>query len=607
MNKITKIFPNLNAKPPESFIRPLTKHATDISLLPSSRTHHTHSLRDISRSTLLSPQGRNTNLHKESSNTYDIRFYPPTHNKKHTINIKTHRIFKSSSTTRENSSNESSYPSLPTSKIIEFKRFTTQDNNHNNIKQLLLKKRNTYISHHHHHHYNNSSLSHSFSISNIIPNIKTKKPKHYLDYTRQKIDFLLNSSLDNELELKRKEFEEFKKDELITVYQSILIKKAQKSQYELLLRDILTLLDVSRKEYELKKEILNDKLKAINTNFKLTYKDVGNTSKYYKVDACDKKEEVVYKEKFIIQQETTHMLNEIKHTLQTNEIQYETVKNELEPLQQYNCELITNLKNEISALKHKYTQNINDQKYYFTKLLSKGIDSRKDGISWIVIRLYEINVDVTHEYFPDFLPKDSVDYILDVAMLEHKKRLLSSMLDALRLRHKDKSASIRNMSKEKSVRFTQLNNVFSKFSEKLAPKTISKENVDRFETIYSKYVKLIKDRIINVVEDITIQSHIDKFKAYFKHLSKGENDSKQKLKHLNFLNRLKQIQDPDLMELISLRNTVKNLDRLIAKKVRESAMRFKKKLLGIDQTINIFEYQKQQQIYKSCFGSRLVL
>jgi hypothetical protein len=288
------------------------------------------------------------------------------------------------------------------------------------------------------------------------------------------------------------------------------------------------------------------------------------------------------------------MLNEIKHTLQTNEIQYETVKNELEPLQQYNCDLITNLKNEICALKRKYTQNINDQKYYFTKLLSKGIDSRKDGIMWIVIRLYEINVDVTHEHFPDFLPKDSVDYILDIAMLEHKKRLLSSMLDALRLRHKDKSASIRSMSKEKSVRFTQLNNVFSKFSEKLAPKTISKENVERFETIYAKYVKMIKDRIINVVEDITIQSHIDKFKAYFKHLSQGENDSKHKLKHLNFLNRLKQIQDPDLMELISLRNMVKNLDRIIAKKVRESAMRFKKKLLGIDQTINIFEYQKNR-------------
>jgi hypothetical protein len=597
MNKITKIFPNLNSKPPEPFTRPLTKHTTDISLLPSSHIHHTYSLHDISRSTLLSPQGRNTNLNKESSNTYDNNHPNPSiHPKQHTINIKTHhhRIFKSSSTTRENSSNEPSYPSLPSSKIIEFKRFTTHDNR-NTITQLLLKKRNTYINHHHpinntHNVSSSNNLSHSFSIPNI--NIKTKKPKHYLDYTRQKIDFLLNSTLDNELEVKRKEFEEFKKDELITVYQSILIKKAQKSQYELLLRDILTLLDISRKEYELKKEILTDKLKAINANFKLPYKD-----------------DIVYNKdkKFIIQQETSHMLNEIKHTLQTNEQQYETVKNELEPLQHYNCELITNLKNEISLLKRKYTQNISDQKYYFTKLLSKGVDSRKDGISWIVIRLYEINVDVTHEHFPDFLPKESVDYVLDIAMLEHKKRLLSSMLDALRLRHKDKSASIRNMSKERSIRFTQLNHVFSKFSEKLAPKTISKENVERFETIYTKYVKLIKDRIINVVEDITIQSHIDKFKAYFKHLSQGENDSKQKLKHVHFLNRLKQIQDPDLMELISLRNTVKNLDRVIAKKVRESAMRFKKKLLGIDQTINIFEYQKQQEIYKSCFGSRLVL
>jgi hypothetical protein len=76
---------------------------------------------------------------------------------------------------------------------------------------------------------------------------------------------------------------------------------------------------------------------------------------------------------------------------------------------------------------------------------------------------------------------------------------------------------------------------------------------------------------------------------------------------ITLINQIKQSQDPDLLDLLKLRQSVKNLERIINKKIKETVPKYKQKLLNVNKKDNIIEYKLQQQIYNACFGSKLVL
>ena len=591
-NDIPKLIPIIK-------ISPITKQKNICDQEISTNKNLSRNVGFFLGNTTSTSQGKTTLFtNKETNRTIDSPLRQQKRGKRHSISFSTIPL-KSSLMIGTTSKAKDLLQFLPKVNIKESKQNNNKSDNNSSMQSTNLPghrgksarvHRKTYI---------------PISSRTISTNCRRRNTKFYIEYNKYNIDFLLNEPLTKDLEQKRKEFEEFKKDELITVFQSILIKKAQKGHYGELLKEILTLLDSSKIEYDLQKKILNEELQSFNNKYRAPYKELTVRKQKYEKN----KQFEPNKDKFYKKQEINKRLDNIKQNLDKNEQMYNNVKRDLELFQEHNTSLISDLKYDLSCLKEKYNQNINEQKYYYSKLLSQGIDTRKEGLSWIVIHLYELNFQVTHDCFPKFLPKESIDYILEISSLEYKKRLQSSLLETLSIRRKDKKSIFNNLTKENTIQFTQLNNIYSKFIKESAPKTISQENLNRLEEVFTKYYPSLKDKLIHVIEDKIIQSYIEDSKLYFQYyaFNKGNYDNIQEEQHIKLLNQIKQAQDPDLLDLLKLRQSVKNLERIINKKIKETVPKYKEKLLNINKKDNIIEYKLQQQIYNACFGSKLVL
>ena len=48
------------------------------------------------------------------------------------------------------------------------------------------------------------------------------------------------------------------------------------------------------------------------------------------------------------------------------------------------------------------------------KILKEGLDTRDEGLSWIIIRLIELNVHIDYSLFPDFL---DLQHVLPVRIM----------------------------------------------------------------------------------------------------------------------------------------------------------------------------------------------
>ena len=76
--------------------------------------------------------------------------------------------------------------------------------------------------------------------------------------------------------------------------------------------------------------------------------------------------------------------------------------------------LINALETEISGLKKKVDKLKNEQANYYLDILKIGIDSRREGLTWVVKRLVELNFPLSYKIFPVFLNKEQADYIIKV-------------------------------------------------------------------------------------------------------------------------------------------------------------------------------------------------
>ena len=240
------------------------------------------------------------------------------------------------------------FPFLPQAKILEFQKNFRQKENFINKKKSSKDLRRLSAS------FAKRSKCIPGQGINIVLNKSRRNTKFYIEYKRHNIEYLLNEPLTKDIEQKRKEFEEFKKNELITVFQSILIKKAQKDHYGDLLKDIISLLNKSKIEYEYQKEHLNESLQIINKNFRNPPKEIGLSKQKIEID----KKVELNKEKINKKQEFKKQINDIMQNLERNEQNYITIKNELDSLQEYTSSLISDLKIELNDLKKKYKRTV---------------------------------------------------------------------------------------------------------------------------------------------------------------------------------------------------------------------------------------------------------
>ena len=103
---------------------------------------------------------------------------------------------------------------------------------------------------------------------------------------------------------------------------------------------------------------------------------------------------------------------------QSREKKIENIQNNLQELYKKRKSLINELNiilNNIENLKKSKHDKINTLYMHYLKLLKSGIDTRSEGLSWIIKEIFALNKNVLMSYLPNFLDEDCIKFIFKQA------------------------------------------------------------------------------------------------------------------------------------------------------------------------------------------------
>lgn len=112
--------------------------------------------------------------------------------------------------------------------------------------------------------------------------------------------------------------------------------------------------------------------------------------------------------------------------------EYENAKhNYLNKIQEKKV-IMKSIEDELRELKINMNNLLDDQRKYFIEILKKGIDSRREGLCWVVKKLIELNTQIEYCMFPRFLDHSQIDYLLRISYKEIECYQLKLIFKALK-------------------------------------------------------------------------------------------------------------------------------------------------------------------------------
>ena len=284
---------------------------------------------------------------------------------------------------------------------------------------------------------------------------------------------------------------------------------------------------------ELKKkeiDVINElNLNSKNKIFNLREKDKNhqkNEKKAYNYDDMKKKNIFMYKDP---KKESQNNNN--------NKIDKKTLKkNKLLELQMANDIILQNLakikdskkrieeqikKNNLKIntiqIKHKnakanYTEKVQMLSEYYYQILKKGIDVRKSGLSWVVVRLMELNAYIDKNHFPSFLNDSEINYLLRIGVKTFELNELVKLFQLLKIRQK--KLRERHVQEDKDKENKIKEDKFNKLKEahKGNKFNIGNDYVEYMEEIQRKYESVINICLNEKTEENDINQISEKFK-----------------------------------------------------------------------------------------------
>eukprot|EP00347_Sterkiella_histriomuscorum_P004311 403360932 len=104
---------------------------------------------------------------------------------------------------------------------------------------------------------------------------------------------------------------------------------------------------------------------------------------------------------------------------------------------------------EAEQIKKDIQSTRTDQVAHYRKLLKEGIDSRKDGLIWIVKAIWLLGYDINIADMPEYLDSEAIKFILEYGKLDIKRSELHSMLKDMKF--KSRKDRIRQVMRNKSL------------------------------------------------------------------------------------------------------------------------------------------------------------
>ena len=249
-----------------------------------------------------------------------------------------------------------------------------------------------------------------------------------------------------------------------------------------------------------KKSILNnqeEKWKKMEKNMKKTVKEKEIT-----------KREIPSNEKLIRHQKIVEINQVIINHIKKLDEDKENLRKEME----YKNKKILNIENELRKLKLKVNSRVAEHKRYYFDILKKGIDVRREGLSWILVKLIELKAFIEHSKFPKFLNTKQIEYLLKVAYKQYELSELVKLFTILTNRQKNLKENLNEKKK--------LENILTKTtleSEKSINENIKNENeniiphkfMSGFDTIALKYEKVINIALNTKKEERVIKGIVN--------------------------------------------------------------------------------------------------
>ena len=289
----------------------------------------------------------------------------------------------------------------------------------------------------------------------LNPNIKSNENNKNNKFQNEEKDNkqLLYSEKD------RKRLENAQKEELNQINQKIILNKYKKKKYNEVLNNTYHLLDKARTEYNLSIDLLEKRIEstqkyyeAILQDFEVQYhfkrddkknftKSTGNVDLSSTSSTKKFKNKIsnfeIYEAKIKSYREYLSIVEDLNNEIKKYEKYFENIQKELNDLIKSINQKLLKLNIDNSGLKKIYKELCYNETQYYLALLRKGRDTRKDGLCWIIKRLMELNIPITHNIFPKFLDKDQISYIIKMGKLEYEKIQLKTLIERIKERGKN--------------------------------------------------------------------------------------------------------------------------------------------------------------------------
>ena len=451
------------------------------------------------------------------------------------------------------------------------------------------------------------------------------------------------------------------RDKLMNVYQSIIISKLKKKKYENILDDTYHLIDAAKTEYYLCTDILKERLKSVQKYYeafregshvdevnkknegpyyrreklsttrtkKITRKqsfrdndeDIDEDYNNIEDEETERKKKIKkktmaeqYEEKIKKYREYLSICEDINKEIKEYDKKFESIKKDLNVIVNTNKAMINKLNTSISNLKISFESLVKEQRDYYMDILKTGTDTRKEGLTWVIKRLLELNVVLEEKDFPSFLTQEHIDYLMLMANLGFECTQLELILNSLKSRQQNAlEKKTEDLSKNStSIGFFALVKDFNSNSpkQKIFEKTsLSKENLDKIKNLYKRHEELMKHLMEKKIEDCYIVNYVNSVKKkvneFFigKNYSAFDNCSSKEIRYLLEHEKQKEYYE----DIIVLKARIAEINRYMMAYMKKTANRVMEKT-------NYFKKQKNERIndhydriYSALFGTTIFL
>ena len=178
----------------------------------------------------------------------------------------------------------------------------------------------------------------------------------------------------------------------------------------------------------------------------------------------------------------------------------------------HNNVLLNDIQIRLKKAKVNYTEKVQMLSDYYYQILKKGIDVRKSGLSWVVVKLMELSSFIDKNHFPSFLNDSEINYLMRIGVKSFELNELVKLFQLLKKRQKQlRERHIReDKEKENKIKEEQFNKL--KEANKGNKYNIGNDYVEYMEEIQRKYEHVINACLNEKTEENDINQICEKFK-----------------------------------------------------------------------------------------------